>query len=65
MTTTPNELVAIINQERMPVLSTGEEQFEMWLKSSPTEAFSLARRHPADAMRIAQARLEKEDLLAA
>jgi putative SOS response-associated peptidase YedK len=31
MTTTPNELVATINHERMPVLLTGEEQFETWL----------------------------------
>jgi putative SOS response-associated peptidase YedK len=65
MTTTPNELVATINHERMPVLLTGDEQFETWLHGSPAEAFGLARRYPADAMRIVQAGLEKEDLLAA
>jgi putative SOS response-associated peptidase YedK len=65
MTTTPNELVATINHERMPVLLTGDEQFETWLKGSPAEAFALARRYPADAMRIVQAGSDKEDLLAA
>jgi putative SOS response-associated peptidase YedK len=65
MTTTPNELVATINHERMPVLLTGDEQFETWLKGSPAEAFRLARPHPADAMRIVQSGLDKEDLLAA
>jgi putative SOS response-associated peptidase YedK len=65
MTTTPNELVATINHERMPVLLTGDEQFETWLQGSPVEAFSLARRYPADAMRIVQAGSDKEDLLAA
>jgi putative SOS response-associated peptidase YedK len=65
LTTTPNELVATINHERMPVLLTGEEQFETWLHGSPAEAFALARRHPAEAMRIVQSGSEKEDLLAA
>jgi putative SOS response-associated peptidase YedK len=49
----------------MPVLLTGDEQFETWLKGSPAEAYSLTRRYPADAMRIVQAGSEKEDLLAA
>jgi putative SOS response-associated peptidase YedK len=61
MTTTPNELVATINHERMPVLLTGDEQFETWLRGSPKEAFGLARQYPGDAMRIVQAGLEKED----
>jgi putative SOS response-associated peptidase YedK len=65
MTTTPNELVATINHERMPVLLTGEEQFDTWLKGSAAEAFSLARHHPAENMQIVQSGLEKEDLLAA
>jgi putative SOS response-associated peptidase YedK len=65
MTTTPNELVATINHERMPVVLTGNEQFETWLKGPPAEAFRLARQHPAEAMRIVQSGLEKEDLLAA
>ena len=65
MTTTPNELVATINHERMPVLLTGEDQFDTWLQASPAEAFALARHYPADAMRIVQSGFEKEDLLAA
>jgi putative SOS response-associated peptidase YedK len=65
MTTTPNELVATINHERMPVLLTGDEEFETWLQGSSKEAFGLARQYPADAMRMVQAGLEKEDLLAA
>jgi len=43
LTTTPNPLVATINHERMPVLLTKEEEFEMWLRGSPDEAMSLAR----------------------
>jgi putative SOS response-associated peptidase YedK len=65
MTTTPNELVATINHERMPVLLTGEEQFETWLHGSPAEAFALARQHPAESMRIVQSGAEREDQLAA
>jgi putative SOS response-associated peptidase YedK len=65
MTTTPNELVATINHECMPVLLTGDEQFETWLQGSPAEPFDLARQCPAKAMRIVQVGSEKEDLLAA
>jgi hypothetical protein len=65
MTTTPNELVVTINYERMPVLLTQEEHFETWLRGPPAEAFALARQHPVKAMWIAQARLEKEDRIAA
>jgi putative SOS response-associated peptidase YedK len=65
MTTTPNEMIATVNHERMPVLLTGEDQFETWLQGTPAEAFALARRYPADGMRIVQAGSEKEDLLAA
>jgi hypothetical protein len=48
-----------------PVLLTGAEQFETWLKGSSSEAFALARQHPVEAMRIVQAGLEKEGRLAA
>jgi putative SOS response-associated peptidase YedK len=65
MTTTPNALVATINHERMPVLLTGEDQFETWLHGSPAAAFALARQHPAEAIRIVQSGAEKEDWLAA
>ena len=63
LTTTPNKLVATINHERMPVLFTREEEFEAWLRGSPTEAFTLAREYPPDRMRIVQEGLRKEDRL--
>jgi putative SOS response-associated peptidase YedK len=65
LTTTPNSLVFTINHERMPVLLTREEEFGIWLKGSPQEALALAREHPPEQMRIVQAGLDKEDLLAA
>ena len=65
MTTEPNLLTATINHERMPVLLSGEEQFEDWLKGTTKEAFALVRSFPADAMHIAQSGFEKKDLLAA
>src|SRR5262245_4214010 len=33
-TTTPNKLVATINHERMPVLLTREEEFDVWLNGA-------------------------------
>ena len=65
LTTTPNSLVSTINHERMPVLLTCEEEFDMWLRGSPAEALALAREYPADEMRIVQEGFDKEDLLAA
>ena len=65
LTTTPNKLVGTINHERMPVLLTREEEFETWLRGSSDEAFALAREYPAEAMRIVQEGLGKEDLLQA
>lgn len=65
LTTTPNPLVATINHERMPVLLTREDQFDTWLRGSSDEAFTLAREHPSDDMRIVQEGLDKEDLLRA
>ena len=65
LTTTPNPLVATINHERMPVLLTREEEFEMWLRAPVDEALTLAREYPPDQMRIVQEGFEKEDLLAA
>ena len=64
MTTTPNALVSTINHERMPVLLAGEEAFQTWTRGTPDEAFALAREYPPEAMRIVQAGLEKQDLLA-
>jgi putative SOS response-associated peptidase YedK len=65
LTTTPNSLVATVNHERMPVLLTREEEFDVWLRASLDEAIALAREHPADRMRIAQEGFFKEDRVAA
>jgi putative SOS response-associated peptidase YedK len=54
LTTTPNELAATVNHERMPVLLTREEEFETWLSGSPEEALALAQEYPPKAMRIVQ-----------
>jgi putative SOS response-associated peptidase YedK len=65
LTTTPNSLVATVNHERMPVLLTREEEFDIWLRASLDEAIALAREHPAEGMRIVQEGFFKEDRLAA
>ena len=65
MTTEPNELTASINHERMPVLLSGEVEFDTWLNGSTTEAYALARSFPAGAMRIVQSGGERQDLFAA
>ncbi len=65
LTTTPNELVATINHERMPVLLTRSEEFEAWLSDGATSALSLAREYPPGQMRIVQEGFKKLDLLAA
>jgi len=62
LTTTSNSLVYTIDQERMPVLPTGEEEFETWLDGSAAEAFELAREYPPEEMWIVQEGLKKEDL---
>ena len=54
MTTEPNALTRSINHERMPVLLSGEDQFETWLSGSPQEAFALARSFDPALMRIVQ-----------
>jgi len=63
LTTTPNQLVATINHERMPVLLTQEEEFETWLSGAPQKALTLAREYPPGQMRIVQAGLTKQDRL--
>ena len=65
MTTAPNALTRSINHERMPVLISGDEQFETWLSGSPVEAFALAKSFDPALMRIVQSGATKEDLLAA
>ena len=65
MTTLPNDLVATINHERMPVLLTSEVEHEAWLSGSPDAAFGLVRSYDAAGMMIVQAGFEKQDLLGA
>jgi hypothetical protein len=47
----------------MPVLLSGEDQFETWLSGPVEEAFALARSFDPGAMRVVQSGKEKEDLL--
>lgn len=65
LTTSPNKLVATINHERMPVLLTREEEFDVWLNGAPHVAFALAQEYPPRQMRIVQEGLKKQDLLEA
>lgn len=64
LTTTPNELVATINHERMPILLTREDEFEAWLSGAPADALPLAREYPPGPMRIVQEGFKKQDMLA-
>lgn len=61
MTTTPNELTATINFERMPVLLTSEAEWAMWLYGTPEAAFALLRPYPADRMLMVGAGLDRRD----
>ena len=65
MTTTPNRLVATINHERMPVILTKEEEFQIWLNGTPAEAYALVKQYPPDQMQIVQEGIDEKDLLAA
>lgn len=65
MTTTPNELTASINHERMPVLLTSEVEWAMWLYGTPEAAFTLCRPCAADRMRGVGSGLEKRDIASA
>jgi putative SOS response-associated peptidase YedK len=47
LTTTPNNPVATINHERMPVLLTREEEFDGWLNGALHLAFAPGSRMPA------------------
>jgi hypothetical protein len=47
----------------MPVLLSGEDQFETWLSGPVEEAFALARSFDPSAMHVVQSGKEKEDLL--
>jgi len=61
LTTTPNELTASINHERMPVLLTSESDFDTWMHGTPEEAFALCRPYEAARMRIVGSGLVKRD----
>lgn len=63
LTSEPNELTAIINHERMPVLLSSDDEIDTWLKGSTEEAFQLARRYPAERMSIVQSGKDRQDLL--
>ena len=54
MTTEPNALTRAINHERMPVLLSGEDQFETWLSGPVEEAFALARSFDPGAMHVSR-----------
>jgi len=60
---TTGALTRTINHERMPVILSGEDQFETWLSGPVEEAFALARSFDPCAMRVVQSGKEKEDLL--
>jgi putative SOS response-associated peptidase YedK len=63
LTTDPNDLTRSINHERMPVLLSGEDQFETWLSGSVEVAFALAKGFDPAQMRIVQSGKDKEDKL--
>lgn len=52
LTTTPNEVVKPIHPNRMPVMLSGMDQFDIWLNGSADEAYKLAKPFPADQMHI-------------
>ena len=53
------------NHERMPVLLTRPEEFDIWMRGTTREALVLAREYPSDRMQIVQTGYDKEDLLVA
>ena len=60
MTTEPNALTRAINHERMPVLLSGEDQFETWLSGAVEEAFALARSFDPGAMHVSNVARKKK-----
>jgi putative SOS response-associated peptidase YedK len=63
MTTTPNELVATVNHERMPVLLATPEAQDTWMQGTDAQAFELCRPYPSERMALVQTSYEKRDLL--
>jgi putative SOS response-associated peptidase YedK len=60
LTTEPNETVRPIHSKAMPVLLTGEEEWNIWLSGPQDVAMALQRPLPADALSIVAAG-EKSD----
>jgi len=61
LTTTPNEVVRPIHPNRMPVLLSGEEQFDAWLEGSADDAWQLARPFPGSQMHVVHKGEKKDD----
>ena len=61
LTTTPNDLVATVNHERMPVLLNSRDACDIWLDGRDDDAFALARNYPAEAMQIVREGFDKSD----
>ncbi|MGE0629289.1 MAG: SOS response-associated peptidase [Hyphomicrobiaceae bacterium] len=62
LTTTPNELVATVHPQRMPVMLVGEEAQEQWMAGTTEDARGLIRAYPAAGMRIVQSGTDKQNL---
>ena len=61
MTTTPNDLVAMVNHERMSVQLITEVDQDRWMAGTPDEAFGLARPYASDAMQIVRGQIDHSD----
>ena len=61
MTTRPNELVATVHPNRMPVMLVGEADQDQWMNGTPDEARELVQSYPASKMAMVQAGEAKTD----
>ena len=64
LTTTANDVVKPVHAQAMPVMLTGEEQYDLWLSAPAEDALVLQRPLPAEELKVV-ARGEKEDPAAA
>ncbi len=60
LTTEPNAVVAPIHPKGMPVMLTGADAFELWLRGETAEALTLQAPAPEGALRVV-ARGKRED----